>query len=504
MGDPPYFNRKEVNTMKKLISLLLVLALSLGLLTGIAMADDIAKPDEVTQADAGVKVTDGNGESYYFDTLSGAVTAWVMQAIPGPKTILVLKDLELDDSTGISSTRYLDIQGTQARWYGNNGHKHPMTIDLGGKTVKYTGEANFFFVERYGLTVKNGTLIHEGTGSKYRGIITVGTSKGATANSSATSLWAPEINLDGVTLVTTSPKGAHVITNYVHGTKFEIKDSTIWSTTKGYALSLNATDQSDMGDRTAYAGDFVASVEVENSTLGSSENYAVTCDNATYDFTIQDSLLVSNKDDGKMANDDTAAMFDTKGQDIVGPEEWAGEVAGVGVAGNSFAIGDAPGTAPVELPFTDVKEGDWFYEFVSEMYGKKIIAGMTETTFVPNGTLTYGQALKLIAVGLGKGEQPAGTHWASGYLDLAKKEGWLANDVDLNGSVTRVAFCQIAAAAKGLTEVGENPFKDTTDLSVLALVKAGVISGMSADTFAPDQTLTRAQIAKIISLLIKL
>ena len=39
---------------------------------------------------------------------------------------------------------------------------------------------------------------------------------------------------------------------------------------------------------------------------------------------------------------------------------------------------------------------------------------------------------------------------------------------------------------------------------IAALVKAGVISGMSADTFAPNNTLTRAQISKIISLLVKL
>ena len=157
------------------------------------------------------------------------------------------------------------------------------------------------------------------------------------------------------------------------------------------------------------------------------------------------------------------------------------------------------------LPFTDVKAGDWFYEFVKELYGKKIVSGMTATTFVPNGKLTWGQALKLIVCGLGKGEQAAtGSHWASGYLAFAKNQKWLDKDVDLNGAISRLQFCRIAAKAKNLTaQPASNPFKDCADKDVLALVNAGIINGMSADTFAPDSTLTRAQISKIISGLIK-
>ena len=158
----------------------------------------------------------------------------------------------------------------------------------------------------------------------------------------------------------------------------------------------------------------------------------------------------------------------------------------------------------VRLPFTDVKEADWFYSFVKELYTAGVVSGMTETTFVPNGQLTYGQALKLIVCGLGKGEQPAGAHWASGYLSYAKNQKWLDKDVDLNANISRLSFCQIAAKAKGLTaQPAANPFTDCADPDVLALVNAGIINGMTATTFAPDSVLTRAQITKIISGLIK-
>ena len=130
---------------------------------------------------------------------------------------------------------------------------------------------------------------------------------------------------------------------------------------------------------------------------------------------------------------------------------------------------------------------------------------MTETTFAPKGNLTWGQALKLVALAVGEKEQAGGDHWASGYLKLAKDKKWLTKDVDLNANITRLDFCKVAAKAKKLTEMPEvNPFTDTASLEVMALYHAGVINGMTETTFAPQQLLTRAQISKIIALLVEL
>ena len=156
-----------------------------------------------------------------------------------------------------------------------------------------------------------------------------------------------------------------------------------------------------------------------------------------------------------------------------------------------------------KLSFTDVKESDWFYTYVKELVKDGTISGMSETTFAPNGNLTYGQALKLIALAVGE-KEPAktGAHWASGYLTLAKDKKWLTKDVDLDAVITRLELCKIAAKAKNLLSQPEkNPFKDTENMNVLALYKAGVINGMTATTFAPNGLLTRAQISKIIFLL---
>ena len=156
--------------------------------------------------------------------------------------------------------------------------------------------------------------------------------------------------------------------------------------------------------------------------------------------------------------------------------------------------------AAKKLKFKDVKETDWFYSYVKALVEDGTVSGMTETEFAPNGTLTYGQALKLIALAVGE-KEPAksGSHWASGYLKLVKDKKWITKDVDPDGTITRLALCKIAAKAKKLTAQPEsNPFRDTSDKDVLALYKAGVISGMSETEFKPDGLLTRAQISKII------
>ena len=156
------------------------------------------------------------------------------------------------------------------------------------------------------------------------------------------------------------------------------------------------------------------------------------------------------------------------------------------------------------LPFVDVYPEMWHYEYVKNLYDYGLVGGMTENTFEPDGTLTFGQALKILLLSEGhENITQTGSHWASGYLDRAKLLGWI-EDVSPDRKITRLEFCRIAAKAKGITaQPDTNPFTDTDDKSVLALVEKGVIGGMGNGKFSPDTTLTRGQIAKIITLLEK-
>ena len=55
-----------------------------------------------------------------------------------------------------------------------------------------------------------------------------------------------------------------------------------------------------------------------------------------------------------------------------------------------------PAAAAGTMPFTDVKESDWFYSYVKTMYDNELVSGTTPTTFSPQDTVTLGEALKFI------------------------------------------------------------------------------------------------------------
>ncbi len=160
--------------------------------------------------------------------------------------------------------------------------------------------------------------------------------------------------------------------------------------------------------------------------------------------------------------------------------------------------------------FADVPDNHWAREYIKALYDKEIIGGTSPTTYEPEATLTWGQALKLLLVSCAKANMsPTREHWASGFLDYAKFRQWVGpneiSDADLDTKITRLRFCQLAAGVKMVVAQPEtNPFTDTDDVMVLALYNAGVIGGTTANTFSPDEYLTRAQIAKIICLLMNL
>ena len=491
--------------MKKLISLLLAIVMCCGLLTGIALADDpvTTEPVECSQGEALLKVTssDDANAAYYFDVLDQNVLAWICLNVPGEKTVTLLKDVELTGA--IEGFNYLlKIPNDQSSWAGRNGTKFPLVLDLNGKVMTYTGSSILFYLERYGFTVKNGTIIYK-SDSADNAVFALSAPHFRTAFTNGSTVWTPAFNLTNVRVYNITGQNGPVVLNYEYAPVISVKDSVLW-TYGGNTFDMKKTDQTKMNDDAAvYEGDYLPTIGIEYSVIGSANDVPFAATDAGTIVEIADSTLVSGAASGAIVNDETKIEIDTKGYDAEIKDGWTKAAPTGALKGKAYLYGDAvPAEAP--LPFEDVKEADWFYSFVKEMYEAKVINGMTDTTFVPAGTLTYGQALKLITVGIGWGEQAAGDHWASGYLAMAKAKGWLEGDVDLNAPISRLQFCQIAAKAKGLTEAGENPFKDTADASVLALVKAGVISGMSADTFAPDQTLTRAQIAKIIALLSKI
>ena len=169
-----------------------------------------------------------------------------------------------------------------------------------------------------------------------------------------------------------------------------------------------------------------------------------------------------------------------------------------GVIGTQYA---APQGRILLNPFKDVKVSSWFGQYVIDLYNDGIINGTSATTYAPNDTLTWAAALKLLLVSNGdlKAADATGADWSKNAIAKAAELGLVAADLDGAKAISRLEFCQVAAKLNKLAESKtESKFTDCADGYVMALVDAKVIDGMTATTFEPDASLTRAQIAKII------
>ena len=162
-------------------------------------------------------------------------------------------------------------------------------------------------------------------------------------------------------------------------------------------------------------------------------------------------------------------------------------------AANAYAVVHVGETSP----FTDVKTDDWFYEYVSKLVADGVINGYPDGTFRPNGTLTWAQAMKLLLCAHGDLKDVTGDGWAKTAMDKAAELKLFEGSQDGDANITRLEFCQAAAKLFGLTGTAQ-AFSDCDDAGVLALVAAGVLDGYPDGTFKPANTLTRAEISKII------
>ena len=171
-----------------------------------------------------------------------------------------------------------------------------------------------------------------------------------------------------------------------------------------------------------------------------------------------------------------------------------------------------------EMPFTDVNEGDWFYDVVLYAYDNGLMTGVSATEFAPNQTTTRGMIVSMLArlEGVTSAEDAgfadvADNDWYATAVNWAASvgvvNGYEDNTFRPNAPITREQMAAILynyADYKGYDVSARADLSDYADAAsisswaedVLAWANAeGLINGMTATTIDPQGATTRAQTA---------
>ena len=180
-----------------------------------------------------------------------------------------------------------------------------------------------------------------------------------------------------------------------------------------------------------------------------------------------------------------------------------------------------------ERPFTDVNEGDWFYDAVYFCFDKGYFKGTSETGFEPQGTMTRAMFATVLWRIAGQPAAKGGKsfsdveagQWYADAVAWASENG-IVNGTDAgfepDAPVTReqiatMLYRYVKTQGKGFTGLWsfQLDFPDAGDVSDWAteamrwMVMQGVINGMDG-RLNPQGEATRAQVATLVQRLAEL
>ncbi len=130
-----------------------------------------------------------------------------------------------------------------------------------------------------------------------------------------------------------------------------------------------------------------------------------------------------------------------------------------------------PGGVTDVSQFTDVSGNAWYRANLATLVSKGVISGRGDGKFDPKGTVTYGEALKMVLESCGyTAAVGTGSQWAINYKNLAVSKGWISSSIDLNAAISRNATAELAAKVLGVAPVTSgSPFGDEANAYAVAL-----------------------------------
>ena len=178
------------------------------------------------------------------------------------------------------------------------------------------------------------------------------------------------------------------------------------------------------------------------------------------------------------------------------------------------------------LPFSDVKEEQWYYGNVKFVYENGIMKGTSADRFSPGGSLTRGMCVTILyrVAGSPDATDPAKFTDVDPAAYYAPAVAWAAengvvfgrNETEFvpGGTLTRAEFAAMLYRYLTTSELTmpETNTSSPTDAdkipsyardAVCAMYRAGIINGKSGGVFDPSACVTRAEVAAMIERFLK-
>ena len=175
--------------------------------------------------------------------------------------------------------------------------------------------------------------------------------------------------------------------------------------------------------------------------------------------------------------------------------------------GGSFAPGQNQngGAQPGGVSgFGDVPQTSWFADAVKYVSENKLMNGTSTTAFSPNGNMSCGMLMTVLARYAGESTD-GGTVWYEKGMNWEKNKG-VSDGSAPNASITREQLAAMLYRYAGEPSVSADlsAYTDAVSISPYAekavewCVAKGILSGKSATRLAPQDTATRAECAAML------
>ncbi len=340
---------------------------------------------------------------------------------------------------------------------------------------------------------------------------------------------------------------AYALANDVNATEATVEDSAYYNTAMEmlfdrYVTRFDANYEGNFEDiETSIDGDFDLPTEgyfgSSISWNSSITNIKVNSDgeaDVTRSSSDKNGKLIASFSYGASTNKDGKTISVTvEGKGNKGGSSGGGGGSSSG-GGNSYigslgvtttpapAVTPAPYEEEIKGEFTDLGDVSWAAVAINYLAEKGIVSGRTSTTFAPNDNITRAEFAKIITgvFGLPTGGASAGfadvadDAWYAPYVNTCFAAGIItgydSTTFGPDNLITRqdmAVMVMRAANLKGITVEAVTEKIDFADAAqigayaaeaVTTLQMGGIINGMTADTFAPQDNATRAQAAKIL------